>query len=193
MKNCRKISESLEEYLLGGLASNERALVDVHLEKCPACRGAFNEHLAIHEALAGVEIKVPEDLAQNALAQIDAWERRTRAPWKVSAIAAVLLVFVAAAFVASSLFDVKGALASIDVPFTISITADAFKPESALSLVPDVGASFKPALSAVSASMEEIPEPGLLAVIAGIAALALSILGTTCHIRRNAGKEKNHA
>jgi anti-sigma factor RsiW len=105
MSECEILSDLLEGYLRGSLSREERGRLEEHVNACKACEKALREHLALHKALESVpECEIPADFTEVVLSRIEKSRLATYGSWKLSALAALVLVFLCAAVALSSLF-----------------------------------------------------------------------------------------
>ncbi len=62
--NCYQARRRLAGYLDGGIGSNERARLSIHLDSCDSCRRELNDYRLLVTRLANVErVAAPADLA----------------------------------------------------------------------------------------------------------------------------------
>lgn len=102
---CGDYNQLLSAYLDGEITSAERSDLLQHLASCPACRATLEEYRSIGTRLRGLApVQVPDDLTDSIYAlTVDAPPKRlfpftSRIGYPVAAIAAVLLIFIVAAF-----------------------------------------------------------------------------------------------
>ena len=95
MSDCSEVEDMLDEFALGLLSTDERAVVLAHLQGCPACRGLVEvlSEAADELLLAGPRSEPPRGFADGVLARMDSTRpHRTRRPFAAAAAAAVLIL-----------------------------------------------------------------------------------------------------
>lgn len=106
MGKCRDLESQLTAYVDGDVGSDDRAIVESHLERCPPCRGRVISERVTHELIAshrqGLRGSAPDALKHRCAAQRFAaasrnrlFDRRLIVPLAVAAtlvVAAALLV-----------------------------------------------------------------------------------------------------
>lgn len=104
-QRCGDYNQILSAYLDGEVTPAERTELLQHLASCPDCRARLEEYRAIGTRLRGLPpVVVPESLTASIyMNTVDAPPRRlqilsSRAAYPIAAVAAVLLVFIVAAF-----------------------------------------------------------------------------------------------
>jgi anti-sigma factor RsiW len=63
MSECTAIREQFEDRLCGTLPPEEEAALEVHLDRCPACRGAWEDFRALSRMLSGERDEILQVLA----------------------------------------------------------------------------------------------------------------------------------
>jgi len=99
MKYCDKYAALISAGVDNALTADERRKLMDHLAECPACREAYTQMLAMHEAFEGWEEELPRDLTGDVMAQIrkeKAVSKRRKRAWLPMAAAAACcaLVFI---------------------------------------------------------------------------------------------------
>lgn len=99
MSECEQALEWISARIDGCLSPEEEALLNAHLERCPACQSLLTDLELLHsdlEKMAAAPAPVPEHLRDNIMAQIQDSRPGRRAaapPWRAwAAVAAVLAV-----------------------------------------------------------------------------------------------------
>lgn len=82
MENCNNYQERISAFIDGLLTEEERLELMEHMAVCPACRQYFDDQIAIHDALAGLEADAPAGFADTVIARVretkqDASETKT--------------------------------------------------------------------------------------------------------------------
>jgi anti-sigma factor RsiW len=116
---CADCRELLGAYVLGGLAPEETAVVEEHLETCPRCGREYAELASLPELLdlagsADSEPEAPPAALEEAVLDRFARERRGRAPrsWRPSRSLRVGAALAGAAAVAVGALAVAGVFSS---------------------------------------------------------------------------------
>lgn len=115
--DCRQANEHIQAWLDGGLADDELAALQSHLEHCPRCREASREWAALQRALR--ELPAPEpppDLTERLWA---GQPRRRHYSWSVAAAAGLVLALVLTPFLVPDgreAPDGRQPVASLQVP-----------------------------------------------------------------------------
>ena len=58
MRTCEEYEALISAFIDGALADEDRAELMAHMAECPACQAYFDDQIAIHDALADMEVKV---------------------------------------------------------------------------------------------------------------------------------------
>ena len=72
MRTCEEYEALISAFIDGALADEDRAELMAHMAECPACQAYFDDQIAIHDALADMEVKAPEGFAATACAAANA-------------------------------------------------------------------------------------------------------------------------
>lgn len=112
-ENCERIRDLLAAHALGVLDADELAVVEDHLERCPACRELVREHQEAAHALASAlaaasPLELPGPLKDRVLEHVGARARTPRREqtgprrrwWRAGAAFALVTLAIAALFVA---------------------------------------------------------------------------------------------
>lgn len=70
MRTCEEYEALISAFIDGALADEDRAELMAHMAECPACQAYFDDQIAIHDALADMEVKAPEGFADRVMAQV---------------------------------------------------------------------------------------------------------------------------
>ena len=70
MRTCEEYEALISAFIDGALADKDRAELMAHMAECPACQAYFDDQIAIHDALADMEVKAPEGFADRVMAQV---------------------------------------------------------------------------------------------------------------------------
>ncbi len=87
---CNEVRGQLSAWLDGELAGPAHAVLQEHLERCPACREEMRQLTTVETALGSLAAPVPADLAERVLARLE--PRRRRYGWQYLAVAASLVL-----------------------------------------------------------------------------------------------------
>ena len=93
MEYCAQYAALISAAVDGELTQAERSELMDHLERCPACRAAYSEMMAMHAAFSQLDAELPGDLAGDVMAKVRA-QRQIKKPrhawWQMAAAAACL-------------------------------------------------------------------------------------------------------
>ena len=78
MEYCREYAPLISAAVDGEVSPEERRDLMEHLAQCPACRGAYEEMLAMHMAFRELDTEVPGDLAGDVMAKVRSQQKRPR-------------------------------------------------------------------------------------------------------------------
>ena len=70
MEHCNNWQERISAFLDGRLPESERLELMEHLAICPDCQQYFNDQIAIHDALVGLDADAPAGFAQQVMDRI---------------------------------------------------------------------------------------------------------------------------
>ena len=89
--DCNEAEELIAPYLLGGLDSKERALLEPHLKTCPTCGRSLREagDAVVGLAMGVPQLEAPPHIKQRLIARIEAEARSGRLTHLVSTLARV--------------------------------------------------------------------------------------------------------
>lgn len=127
MRTCDEILELISADLDGELTDGERAELDEHLSRCPACSALWNDLRALHGAAAELEEapagfagrvmeRIAADSTQEQSGRVTAFPRKRRTPWKgwAATAAVVAVVILGAATLPGQLGNLGSTGASAD-------------------------------------------------------------------------------
>ena len=78
MEDCTRYAPLISAAVDGEVSPEERRDLMDHLAQCPACRGAYEEMLAMHMAFGELDAEVPGDLAGDVMAEIRSRQKKPR-------------------------------------------------------------------------------------------------------------------
>lgn len=72
MDACREYEGLISAFIDGEITEPERAKLMEHMAACPACQSYFDDQIAIHDALTGLEAQAPADFSEQVMARVRA-------------------------------------------------------------------------------------------------------------------------
>ena len=72
MDACREYEGLISAFIDGEITEPERAKLMEHMAACPACQSYFDDQIAIHDALTGLEAQAPSDFSEQVMARVRA-------------------------------------------------------------------------------------------------------------------------
>ena len=76
MRTCEEYEALISALIDGALTEEDQAELMAHMAQCPACQDYFNDQIAIHDALLGLEDQAPEGFTERVMAQVRRESRR---------------------------------------------------------------------------------------------------------------------
>lgn len=72
MDACREYEGLISAFIDGEITEPERVKLMEHMAACPACQSYFDDQIAIHDALTGLEAQAPSDFSEQVMARVRA-------------------------------------------------------------------------------------------------------------------------
>ena len=72
MDACREYEGLISAFIDGEITEPERAKLMEHMAACPACQSYFDDQIAIHDALTGLEAQAPANFSEQVMARVRA-------------------------------------------------------------------------------------------------------------------------
>lgn len=72
MDACQEYEGLISAFIDGEITETERAKLMEHMAACPACQRYFDDQIAIHDALTGLEARAPADFSEKVMARVRA-------------------------------------------------------------------------------------------------------------------------
>ena len=82
MRTCEEYEALISAFIDGALDEENRAELMAHMAQCPACQAYFDDQIAIHDALEGMEAQAPADFTARVMEQVRREARQPAAPEK---------------------------------------------------------------------------------------------------------------
>lgn len=82
MRTCEEYEALISAFIDGALDEEKRAELMAHMAQCPACQAYFDDQIAIHDALEGMEAQAPADFTARVMEQVRREARQPAAPEK---------------------------------------------------------------------------------------------------------------
>lgn len=82
MRTCEEYEALISAFIDGALDDDSRGELMVHMAQCPACQAYFDDQIAIHDALEGMEAQAPADFTARVMEQVRREARQPAAPEK---------------------------------------------------------------------------------------------------------------
>lgn len=157
--DCERIRELLEHRLEGRLDREAEEVFDVHLAECGECRALYEAHAGLDDMLASMEAPgLPADFTKGVMDFVDRRTARPISTWKITALAASVLVLLLAAFAGSSMLESYG----IDIFESVegmSISVSSLSTETAATAADELGLAveeeFSGAWEYITAALDE--------------------------------------
>ena len=70
MRTCEEYEALISAFIDGALDGDSRGGLMVHMAQCPACQAYFDDQIAIHDALEGMEAQAPADFTARVMEQV---------------------------------------------------------------------------------------------------------------------------
>lgn len=70
MNNCQNYQDWISAFIDGALPEGERLELMEHMALCPDCQQYFDDQIAIHDALTGLEAEAPAGFADQVMARV---------------------------------------------------------------------------------------------------------------------------
>lgn len=80
MRTCEEYEALISAFIDGALDEESRAELMEHMAGCPACQAYFDDQIAIHDALEGMEAQAPAGLTARVMEQVGREPRQAAAP-----------------------------------------------------------------------------------------------------------------
>lgn len=82
MRTCEEYEAMISAFIDGALDDDSRGELMAHMAQCPACQAYFDDQIAIHDALEGMEAQAPADFTARVMEQVRRVARQPAAPEK---------------------------------------------------------------------------------------------------------------
>lgn len=82
MRTCEEYEALISAFIDGALDDDSRAELMAHMAQCPACQAYFDDQIAIHDALEGMEAQAPADFTARVMEQVRREARQPAVPEK---------------------------------------------------------------------------------------------------------------
>ena len=80
MRTCEEYEALISAFIDGALDEESRAELMEHMAGCPACQAYFDDQIAIHDALEGLEAQAPAGFTARVMEQVGREPRQAAAP-----------------------------------------------------------------------------------------------------------------
>ena len=70
MRTCEEYEVLISAFIDGALEDGDREELMAHMAHCPVCQAYFNDQIAIHDALRGLEAEAPADLTAKVMERV---------------------------------------------------------------------------------------------------------------------------